>query len=56
MVMLVAAAVRGARRTGSVTTLETFALGDHAGNELAERAVRLVGGMVRTLQIELEII
>ena len=28
--------------------------GDHAGNGLAERAVRLVGGTVRTLKNELE--
>ena len=48
--MQVAAAVRDARRAGSVTTLETSAPGDHAGNGLAERAVGLVGGMVRTLK------
>ena len=53
-VMQVAAAVRYARRAGSVTTLDTSALGDHAGNGLAERAVGLVGGMVRTLKNELE--
>ena len=53
-VMQVAAAVRDARRAGSVTTLETSAPGDHAGNGLAERAVGLVGGMVRTLKNELE--
>ena len=35
-VMQAAAAVRVARRAGSVTTLDT---GDHAGNGLAERAV-----------------
>ena len=35
-VMQVAAAVRDARRAGSVTTLETSAPGDHAGNGLAE--------------------
>ena len=49
-VMQVAAAVRDARRAGSVTTLETSAPGDHAGNGLVERAVGLVGGMVRTLK------
>ena len=32
-----------ARRTGALTTLETSALGDHAGHCLAERAVGLVG-------------
>ena len=53
-VMQFAAAVRDARRPGSVTTLETSAPGDHAGNGLAERAVGLVGGMVRTLKNELE--
>ena len=53
-VMQVAAAVRDARRAGSVTTLETFAPGDHAGNGLAEIAVGLVGGMVRTLKNEVE--
>ena len=53
-VMQVAAAVRDARRAGSVTTLETSAPGDHAGNGLAERAVGLVGGMVRTHKNELE--
>ena len=53
-VMQVAEAVRDARRAGSVTTLETSAKGDHAGNGLAERAVGLVGGMVRTLKNELE--
>ena len=41
-VMHVAAAGRNARRAGSVTTLETSASGDHAGNGLAERAVGLV--------------
>ena len=35
----VAAAVRVARRAGSVTTLESSAPGDYAGNGLAERAV-----------------
>ena len=54
LVMQLAAAVRDARRAGSVTTLETFAPGDHVGNGLAERAVGLVGGMVRTLMNELE--
>ena len=53
-VMQVAAAVRDARRARSVTTLETSAPGDHAGNGLAEGAVGLVGGMVRTLKSELE--
>ena len=53
-VMQVAAAVRVARRAGSVTTLETSAPGDHAGNGLAERAVGLIDGMVRTLKHELE--
>ena len=53
-VMQVAAAVKDARRAGSVTTLETSAPGDHAGNGLAQRAVGLVGGMVRTLKNELE--
>ena len=53
-VIQVAAAVRDARRAGSVTTLETSAPGDHAGNGLAERAVGLVSGMVRTLKNELE--
>ena len=37
-------------------TLETSVPGDHAGNGLAERAVGLVGGMVRTLKNELEFI
>ena len=54
-VMQVAAAVRDASRAGSVTTLETSAPGDHAGNGLAERAVGLVGGTVRTLKKELEL-
>ena len=53
-VMQVAAAVRDARRAGSVTTLETSAPGDHAGNGLAERAVGLVGGMVRTLGFQMK--
>ena len=53
-VMQVAAAARNARKAGSVTTLETSAPGDHAGNGLAERAVSLVGGTVRTLKNELE--
>ena len=53
-VMQVADAVRDAGRAGSVTTLETSAAGDHAGNGLAERAVGLVGGMVRKLKNELE--
>ena len=53
-VMQVAAAVRDARRAGSVTTLETSAPGDHAGNGLAERVVGLVGCMVRTLKNELD--
>ena len=35
VVMQVAAPVRDARRAGSVTTLETSAPGDHAGNGLA---------------------
>ena len=35
-VMPIAAAVRDARRTGSVTTLETSAPSDHAGNRRAE--------------------
>ena len=43
-----AAAVSDARRAGSVTTLETFALG------LAMTAAGLVGGMVKTLKNELE--
>ena len=51
-VVQVAAAVRDARRARSVTNLETSAPGDHAGNGLAERAVGLVGGMVRTLKNE----
>ena len=38
-VMQVAAAITDARRAGSVTTLETSAPSDHAGNGLAERAV-----------------
>ena len=50
----VAAAVRDARRAGSVTTLKTSAPSDHAGNGLAERAVGQVGGMVRTLKNEFE--
>ena len=37
-----------------VTTLETSALGDHAGNGWAERAVGLVGGVVRTHKNDLE--
>ena len=53
-VMQVAGAVRDARRAGSVTILETSAPGDHAGNGLAERAVGLVGGMIRTFKNELE--
>ena len=53
-VMQVAAAVRDAIMAGSVTTLENSALGNHAGSGLAERAVGLVGGMVRTLKNELE--
>ena len=53
-VMQVASAVRDARRAGSVSTLETCAPGDHAGNGLAERPVRLVGGTVRTLKNELK--
>ena len=53
-VMQVAAAVRDARSAGSVTTLETSVLADHGGNGLAERAVGLVGGMVRALKNELE--
>ena len=53
-VMQVAAQVRDARRARSVTTLETSAPGDHAGNGLAERAVELVGGMIRTFKNELE--
>ena len=52
--MQVAAAVRDARRAGSVTTLETSAPGAHDGNGLVKRAVRLVGGMIRTLKNELE--
>ena len=54
VVTQVAAAVRDARRAGSVTTLETPAPGDHTGNGLAERAVGLAGGMARTLKNELE--
>ena len=53
-VMQVATAVRNARGAGSVTASETSAPGDHAGNGLAERAVGLVDGMVRTLKNELE--
>ena len=53
-IMQVAEAVRDARRVGSVTTLETSAPGDHAGNGVAERAVETVGGLVRTLRAELE--
>ena len=34
--------------------MESSAPGDHAGTGLAERAVRLVGGMARTLKNELE--
>ena len=52
--MQVAAAVRDARRAGSVSTLETSAPGAHDGNGLVKRAVRLVGGMIRTLKNELE--
>ena len=54
--MQVAAAMRDARRAGSVTSLETSAPSDHAGYDLAEKAVRLVGGMVKTLKNELEFI
>ena len=54
--MQVAAAVRVARRAGSVTTLETSAPGAHAGNGLAERAVGLVGGTGRTLKKELKFV
>ena len=53
-VMQVAAAVRDARRSGPVATLETSAPGDHAGNGVSKRAVGLVGGMVRTFKNELE--
>ena len=53
-VMQVASAVRDARRAGSVTTLETSARADHAGNGSIERPARLVGGTVRTLKNELE--
>ena len=56
VVMQVARAVRGAKRAGSATTLETSAPSDHFGNRLAERAVGMVGGMVRTLKNELEFI
>ena len=52
-VMQAAAAVRAARRAGSVTALDTSAWSDHAGNGLAERAVGLVGGMVTTLKSDL---
>ena len=52
--MQVAATVRGGRRAGSVTTLENSAPSDLGRNGLAERAVGLVGGMVRTLKTELE--
>ena len=52
--MQVAAAERDARRAGSVTTSGTSAPSDHAGHGLAERAVELEGGMVRTLKNELE--
>ena len=51
-VIQVAAAVRDAGRTGALTTLETSAPRDHAENGLAERAVGLVGGVVRTLKNE----
>ena len=51
----VAAAVRDASRAGSVTTFwKHLRGGDHAGHGLAERAARLVGGMVRTLKNEHE--
>ena len=53
-VMHVAATVRGGRRELSVTTLETSAPSDHGRNGLAERAVRQLGGMERTLKNELE--
>ena len=53
-IMQVAAAVRDARREGSITTLETSAPGDHAGNGIAERAVSQVTGLIRTLRAEVE--
>ena len=53
-VMQVARTVRGARRAGCASTLETSAPGDHFRNRLAERAVGMVGDVVRTLKNELE--
>ena len=47
-VLQVAAVVTVARSVGFVATLYTSAPRDHAGHGLAERAVRLVGGMVGT--------
>ena len=54
MVMQVAAEVRDARSAGALTMVETSAQGNHAGHGLSERAVGLVGGVVRTLRSELE--
>ena len=51
-VMQVAAAVRDARRAGSVTTLETSARSDPAGNGLAERALGLIGFHVHKNELE----
>ena len=52
--MQVAAEERDARKTRSVTNSETSTPSDHARHGLAERAVELVGGMVKTLKNELE--